>query len=280
MNEIISRREWGAPNRPLSIDRTPLDNQVIFHTEAGAIRGRQSYNEDVAHMRAIDSFHANQRGWPGGVGYQFVIMESGRIFEGRGWDWMGGHTKGLNTELGICFAGHGDQARETPAQEAAAKWLIAEAIRLGRLRSDYTVSGHRDHIPPGTKSCPGKLIYPHLHIYAGISAGTPTQEDDDMGYAAWNDEDKQKFWQDFRLLGAPVITGARVDDVNDAQTNLGDVINGLHDVGNQVTASEVSIRAGTLQAIVNAMHQVVGVVVQVGVALGVDRTKLRLPRQT
>lgn len=162
---IIPREQWGAPhNRVLTLDSTPKDDRVIIHTEAGAI-GKEgaTLEQDIAHMKAIDAFHYYNRGWKGGVGYQFVIMQSGRIFEGRGWRYSGGHTVGLNTESGFCFAGHGDQVDATKAQWDSMRWLIKESIRKGFLSEFFKLSGHRDHIPPGTKSCPGSIIYKKMH---------------------------------------------------------------------------------------------------------------------
>lgn len=286
-HRIITRKEWGAPIRPMLWDRSPKDNRVIVHTEAGAVRQPGDLGADCSHMRAIDSFHANVRGWKGGVGYQFVIMESGRIMEGRGFDYEGGHTVGLNTELGICFSGHGDKAPATAAQWASAKWLIAEAIRLGFLKLGYVVSGHRDHIKPGSKSCPGNLIYPHIQQLAGIVGHDG--EDDDMGYEAWSDEDKTAFWGDAeeklsqRLLYA--LTGSQPSDAaRGPWTNLGDVVNATEgntsELLEAIETAAKDVKAGTLVAVVNAMHTVVEVLVEVAEKMGVDRSTLKkLPRR-
>ncbi len=40
--------------------------------------------------------------------------------------------------------------------------------------------------------------------------------------------DKKAFWTDFKLFGAPVITGSQVASPADKQTNLGDVVNEIH----------------------------------------------------
>ena len=39
--------------------------------------------------------------------------------------------------------------------------------------------------------------------------------------------DKRAFWADFKVFGAPVITGSQVASTSDKQTNLGDVINAI-----------------------------------------------------
>jgi N-acetylmuramoyl-L-alanine amidase len=284
--EIITRKQWGAPIRPMLWDRSPKDNRVIVHTEAGAVRQPGDLGADCSHMRSIDSFHANVRGWKGGVGYQFVIMESGRIMEGRGFDYEGGHTVGLNTELGICFSGHGDKAPATAAQWASAKWLIGEAIRLGFLKLGYVVSGHRDHIKPGSKSCPGNLIYPHIQQLAGIVGHD--QEDDDMAYEAWSDEDKAAFWKDAeeklaqRLLYA--LTGSQPANAQVGPwTNLGDVVNASEantaEVLEAVASGTKEVKGGTLVALIQVRNSLVDLIVEIAGKLGVQEKDLKkVPR--
>ena len=40
------------------------------------------------------------------IGYNFLIGEDGRVYEGRGWDAVGAHTLGYNSvSIGIAFIG-------------------------------------------------------------------------------------------------------------------------------------------------------------------------------
>lgn len=40
------------------------------------------------------------------IGYNFVIGEDGNVYEGRGWDYVGAHAPGYNTQsIGICVIG-------------------------------------------------------------------------------------------------------------------------------------------------------------------------------
>ena len=45
-------------------------------------------------------------GWDD-IGYNFVIGGDGRVYEGRGWDRVGAHTKGWNS-ISVSFAVMGD----------------------------------------------------------------------------------------------------------------------------------------------------------------------------
>jgi len=222
MVEYITRPEWGAKYGPNPLVPLPY-GEVVVHTAAGAVRGVDaSRASDVRTMQGIESFHRNSRGWKGGVGYNFVIMRSGRIFEGQGWGHRGTHTESRNSELGICFDGHGDNHPATDEQWAAAEWLIRKGLRTGRIVSRYKVSGHRDYSQKG-KTCPGNLIYPHIGRLRGLTTAEP--EDDDVPYSKWSDADKTAFWNDFKVYGAPVITGSLVTKPSEKQTNLGDLFN-------------------------------------------------------
>lgn len=236
MNEqkIITRAEWGAPsNRRLILDPTPEDDRLICHTIAGGIGyENNTLAQDIARMRSIDRFHFSNRGWAGGVGYQHVIMQSGRIFEGRGWLYLGGHTVGLNSEHGFAFDGHGDKAPATPAQWESARSLVRQTIRAGYLDDDYLISGHRDHIIPGSKSCPGNLIYPYIRTELSPKRVWATQQEDDFPmYSEWPQAEKDLMMKDVRDTVRKAIlyplTGSqpsRPDD-DDEWNNLSDLSN-------------------------------------------------------
>lgn len=178
--EIVTRAQWGAKYGPNPTVALPYD-EVIVHTAAGSVRPPSAtLEQDAAVMRAIESFHRSTRGWAGGVGYNHLVMRSGRVFEGQGFGRRGTHTESRNSQWGICLDGHGDQAEATPQQWAAVQDLIRHGLATGRLRSGYRVSGHRNYSTTG-KTCPGNLIYPRLGELRGLD-GTqpPAKEWDEM----------------------------------------------------------------------------------------------------
>jgi peptidoglycan hydrolase-like protein with peptidoglycan-binding domain len=124
--------------------------------------------QEQARMRAIDAFHLSL-GWQGGFAYNEAAFASGRVYEGRGVRRSGGHTVGLNHEYAVVFPGHGDRTAATPDQIKAVRARLGLHIGNGDMRSNPDVSGHRDHIPPGTKSCPGDLVYPQLVEIRGVT---------------------------------------------------------------------------------------------------------------
>lgn len=181
---IIPRIEWGARYGSGSDATAYLPwGEAVIHTEAGAIRpgdwpeiteaARLMSLSEQQHIQAIERYHSVNLGWQG-AGYNFLITKDGSIFEGRGWGRSGAHTETRNlTAAGICFTGHGDLEPATGAQWAAARWLIAEGIRLGHLVPNPKISGHRNYSTKG-KTCPGTLVYPHIQQLAGITGNDRT----------------------------------------------------------------------------------------------------------
>ena len=56
-------------------------------------------------VRGIQNFHMDTRGW-NDIGYSFLIGGDGNVYEGRGWNVEGAHTKSFNDQgYGIDFIG-------------------------------------------------------------------------------------------------------------------------------------------------------------------------------
>jgi hypothetical protein len=97
------------------------------------------------------------------IGYHFLILEDGRILEGRPMRWQGAHVGGdaNRKNIGICLVGDFDHERPAQVQ------INALVTALDRLRAAYRIPrsevyGHRDF--KGT-NCPGTYLYPLLDDY-------------------------------------------------------------------------------------------------------------------
>nr|XP_025043188.1 peptidoglycan recognition protein 1 [Pelodiscus sinensis] len=109
------------------------------------------------------------------IGYNFLVGEDGRVYEGRGWTTRGAHAPSMNKiSLGVSFMGsytstwvpsRGDsnlnflQILNSPQHAAgmnAAQRLIRCAVSRGFLSHSYTLKGHRNVNPT---SCPGDALY-------------------------------------------------------------------------------------------------------------------------
>lgn len=101
----MSRKEWGArpPLERVPLEVTPTPYVVIHH---GGI-ARYCYDKKAcsAIVRSYQNYHLDSQGWFD-IGYNFVIGEDGNVYEGRGWDYVGAHAPGYNTQsIGICVIG-------------------------------------------------------------------------------------------------------------------------------------------------------------------------------
>lgn len=79
------------------------------------------------------------------------------MYEGRGWDKEGAHTKGFNKgSIGIAYIGTFNNLLPSEKQIKAGNALMEEGVRLGKLSEDYKIFAHRQF--NGFES-PGEKFY-------------------------------------------------------------------------------------------------------------------------
>ena len=151
---------------------------VIHHTAIKVSGDDRSPDE---RMRALYQYHADKNGW-GDIGYNYVIDESGRIYEGRsgGKYAVGGHVYCANVgTIGVALMGNFEEEQPSQAQLKSLKYLTAYLaqeydinprahVRFhGQLLP--TIVGHRDL---GRTLCPGYYVYQVLdQIRSQVIAG-------------------------------------------------------------------------------------------------------------
>jgi uncharacterized protein with LGFP repeats len=206
---VISRAGWnadeslrfganGAESWPPAF--YPVQKLIVHHTDT------QNHDPDpAATIRSIYYYHAITQGW-GDIGYNFLIDESGRIYEGRhsqnSWDpslypagptgadangngVTAAHAQGFNSgTVGIALLGTLTDQDATPAARDSLERLLAwEASRNGidpqgsslyinpvsGTRSTFpNIAGHRD---VNATECPGGAFYATLPaIRADVAA--------------------------------------------------------------------------------------------------------------
>jgi putative cell wall-binding protein len=193
---VIPRSAWGA-DESLRFDGAggeiwprefyPIQKLVVHHTA-----GANGDPNPAATIRAIYYYHAVTQGW-GDIGYNFLVDEAGRVYEGRysrdyaggvppsGDDEQGhgveaGHARGFNAgTVGISLLGS-FEAREPTAEArhalvrvlawAAAKHLLDPRTSGvytnpvdGRQSAFGTIAAHRDL---NATACPGAVLYNQL----------------------------------------------------------------------------------------------------------------------
>jgi uncharacterized protein with LGFP repeats len=190
---VTSRSGWGA-DESLRFDASgkeiwppafyPVQKLIVHHTDT------QNQDPDpAATVRSIYYYHAVTQAW-GDIGYNFLIDESGRIYEGRharnygpgetptGQDVSGrgvtaAHAQGFNSgTVGIALLGTLTSQDSTPAAKDALERLLAWEAYAGGIdpqgSSLFTnpvsgqqatfpnIAGHRD---VGATECPGSRFY-------------------------------------------------------------------------------------------------------------------------
>lgn len=190
---VITRYGWGA-DESLRFDSSgseiwppefyPVQKLIVHHTA-----GRNGDPDPAATVRAIYYYNAVTRGW-GDIGYNFLIDESGRIYEGRyartyaagqtptgedasGNGVTGAHVQGYNSgTVGIALLGTLTDQDATPAARDALEQLLAwEAEQHGidplggglyqnpvngMQKAFANIAGHRDL---AATECPGGMFY-------------------------------------------------------------------------------------------------------------------------
>ncbi|XP_068570133.1 peptidoglycan recognition protein 5 [Cebidichthys violaceus] len=154
---IVSRQQWGAV-APKSREalKGSAKKVVIHHT---ALPRCKDQTECMKRVVSIQRTHMTERGFDD-IGYNFLVGEDGKVYEGRGWGVVGAHAKGNNHDsLGIAFMGNFKD--NTPSTEAmsSVKCLLQSGVCQCFLNPEFTLLGHRDL---GQTECPGGKLYAAL----------------------------------------------------------------------------------------------------------------------
>lgn len=99
----MSRAEWNA-RAPTEINyrAVPVPFALIHHTAGTACSTQADCSQQA---RNVQSYEMDVKGYSD-ISYSFLVGEDGNVYEGRGWDRVGGHATGHNTDsIGICFFG-------------------------------------------------------------------------------------------------------------------------------------------------------------------------------
>ncbi|QQK75111.1 N-acetylmuramoyl-L-alanine amidase [Salicibibacter cibarius] len=112
------------------------------------------------------TYHRDTLGWAG-IGYNYLILRSGTIYEGRG-DHVGAHASGYNsTYIGVALTGDFETGSQTPTSDQmdSLYWLIPE-LKKTYPNADNIV-GHYDL---GQTSCPGRR-FPMSEFKRNVGSG-------------------------------------------------------------------------------------------------------------
>jgi hypothetical protein len=150
--QITSRKAWGA-RRPRPRDRHSSWREFILHWPGeGKFSHIDSVAEEKAQMREFQNFHMDTRGWSD-FAYGFAVFSSGRVYRGRGMDYVPAAQLGHNTGTVpvLCVIGPGEQM--TKAMEESLVDLKNHCDK--RAGRDLVVLPHS---AVTSTSCPGPVV--------------------------------------------------------------------------------------------------------------------------
>ncbi len=122
--------------------RSETNRMILHHTD----------NVGMS-VEDIHTMHITSNGW-NGIGYNFYVRRDGKVYEGRGMEYVGAHTGGNNEDsIGIAFEGRYDENDDMPqAQIKAGGELIAY---IESIYGDLKIETHRDE---NATACPGRYF--------------------------------------------------------------------------------------------------------------------------
>lgn len=101
---------------------------------------------------AVHNYHRDSKGWKG-IAYNFYIGKEGTIYEGRGFEYIGGHTTSYNNNsIGICLEGDFSKSAPSEAQIKSCKELLKECKKR---YPDARIVKHSDL---NLTECPGRYF--------------------------------------------------------------------------------------------------------------------------
>lgn len=179
---IRARKLW-TDNKHVALEHADWTHRsvdlFIHHTaDTGPVGGRYAtLAQEMAYLRRIEAFHVNTRGYKA-IGYNYMIMPSGRVYEGRGFEVVGAHTLDPkdadkdkvyveNRDVGVVFAGNFEVQQPT-TRSIVALSLLKARLRLKGVKLDKMYS----HSASFGTSCCGKNLRAKLRlpIAGGIKA--------------------------------------------------------------------------------------------------------------
>lgn len=173
MDRFVSREQWGATARGATVLTHPIGSTlgVTLHWE-GPHMGAFEHSECAGHLRSIQRFHKETRGWAD-IAYNFVVCPHGFVFEGRGplvKSAANGDTQPNDDWYAVCYLGGVDDGFTDEGKAG----FVSAVQGLRRAGAGQRVNGHRDH---KSTSCPGPLVYEWLQTADFSEQPAITSED-------------------------------------------------------------------------------------------------------
>ena len=116
------------------------------------LRRFATMRQEFRYLQKLEAYHVKERGYSA-LAYNHIGFPSGRVYEGRGFEKQGAHTKGHNMEPGYCFVGNFEvQKPSGPALRAFANYRKRMQLHGAKLGDNVS---HSSTFPT---ACCGKYL--------------------------------------------------------------------------------------------------------------------------
>jgi hypothetical protein len=155
--ELVPATTWGRniTGNPSKLRASGIVELTVHYTGSPSVNIAK--NEVAGYIKRIELEHKSRPTENmSTLGYNFLIDEYGRIWEGRGWDIRNGAngTKSNDVSISVCLL-VGVKDNKISAEVIDAVRLL-RATASTRFKRELKVQGHRDH---KATSCPGEDVY-------------------------------------------------------------------------------------------------------------------------
>ena len=155
---ITSRAQWGA--RP---PRDPDDVRSVTWRERTQFVVHHTQGPTTQDVRLIQDLHMDDLAF-NDIGYNFLVRDDGRIYEGRGWLVVGTHADDHNVcGIGCAYIGRGDA---TESVRRSIRWLYDQACAQAGRPLDK-----RGHGQLNPTDCPGAKLQTWIDGDMPVRAG-------------------------------------------------------------------------------------------------------------
>jgi hypothetical protein len=210
--EFVIHRVWKAEGgkklyRPLQIVKKKT--KILVHHTASDSSKIMTIDDEKQYIQGVYKYHAFTRWW-GDIGYNFMIMPSGRIYEWRKW-WVGvvwAHATWNNSpSIGISMVGNFVDAEPTQSQ------IDALAVLSTSLAKQYAIDPRESTVYfRKTKDRPYIEVNNHPRIAGHTDAGwtaCPGAKLYDLLPALREEVARRLAWQTPQSIVVPVISSSQ-----------------------------------------------------------------------
>lgn len=153
--EIIQREQWGAAFKDgFGTAETPAREVWLHHSVTEAPDLEPPFDDEHAAVRLLEEI--GEKRFKRGISYTFVVMPTGRVYEGHSVTRQGSHLANRNgIARAIVWVGNYDTHSPTRQQIEATANLLVFGKQQGWWREARLNGGH-GQAPGASTACPGR----------------------------------------------------------------------------------------------------------------------------